>query len=63
MPEDIRNILIEAMRKAANDPYWKGFLEKFGYADRFLPGQEFEAFFKGDMQMLEALLKSIGKIK
>jgi len=63
MPEDIRNILIEATRKAANDPYWKGFLEKFGYADRFLPGQEFEAFFKGDMQMLEALLKSIGKIK
>jgi len=63
MPDDIRNILIEAMRKAANDPYWKDFLEKFGYADRFLPGREFEAFFKGDIQMLEALLKSIGKIK
>jgi len=63
MPEDIRNILIEAMRKAANDPYWKDFLEKFGYADRFLPGKEFEAFFNSDIQMLEVLLKSIGKIK
>jgi putative tricarboxylic transport membrane protein len=63
MPDDIRNILIEAMRKASNDPYWKDFLEKFGYADRFLPGREFEAFFKGDIQMLEGLLKSIGRIK
>ena len=63
MPEDIRNILIEAVRKAANDPYWKDFLEKFGYADRFLPGKEFEAFFNSDIQMLEVLLKSIGKIK
>jgi len=63
MPEDIRNILIEAVTKAMNDLYWKGFIEKFGYADRFLPGKEFETFFKSDIQMLEGLLKSIGKIK
>jgi tripartite-type tricarboxylate transporter receptor subunit TctC len=63
LPEDIRNILIEATRKATNDPYWKDFIEKFGYADRFLPGKEFEAFYKNDIQMLEGLLKSIGRIK
>jgi tripartite-type tricarboxylate transporter receptor subunit TctC len=63
LPEDVRSILITAMTKTANDPYWKGFIEKFGYADRFLPGKEFEAFFNGDLQMLESLLRSIGRIK
>ena len=63
LPEDIKNILIEAIGKATKDPYWKGFIDKFGYADRFLPGKEFEAFFKEDIQMLEGLMKSIGKIK
>jgi tripartite-type tricarboxylate transporter receptor subunit TctC len=63
LPDDIKNILIETMGKATKDPYWKGFIDKFGYADRYLPGKEFEAFFKEDIQMLERLMKSIGKIK
>jgi|APIni6443716594_1056825.scaffolds.fasta_scaffold30587_2 tripartite-type tricarboxylate transporter receptor subunit TctC len=63
LPDDIKNILIEAMGKATKDPYWKGFIDKFGYADRYLPGKEFEAFFKEDIQMLEGLMKSIGTIK
>jgi tripartite-type tricarboxylate transporter receptor subunit TctC len=63
LSDDTKNVLIEAVAKAAQDPYWKGFLEKFGYSDRFLPGKEFEQFFKNDTQMLEGLLKSIGMIK
>jgi tripartite-type tricarboxylate transporter receptor subunit TctC len=63
LPEDVKNILIEAITKATNDPYWKDFIEKFGYAERFLPGKDFDAFFKSDIQMLEGLLKSIGRIK
>jgi tripartite-type tricarboxylate transporter receptor subunit TctC len=63
LPDDIKNTLIEAMAKATKDPYWKGFIDKFGYADRYLPGKEFEAFFKEDVQMLEGLMKSIGTIK
>ena len=63
LPDDIKNMLIEAMGKATKDPYWKGFIDKFGYADRYLPGKEFEAFFKEDIQMLAGLMKSIGSIK
>jgi tripartite-type tricarboxylate transporter receptor subunit TctC len=63
LPDDVKDILIEAVGKAAQDAYWKGFLEKFGYSDRFLAGKEFEQFFKNDTQMLEGLLKSIGMIK
>lgn len=63
LPEEIKNTLIEALRKAVQEPYWKDFLEKFGYAERFLPGKEFEEFFKTDLQMLDGLLKSIGPIK
>jgi tripartite-type tricarboxylate transporter receptor subunit TctC len=63
LPDDVRNILTEAMTKAAKDPAWKEFLGKFGYADRFLAGGEFEAFFNQDIRMLEGLLKSIGTIK
>jgi tripartite-type tricarboxylate transporter receptor subunit TctC len=63
LSDDARNVLIEALGKAAKDPYWKDFLEKFGYSDLFLPGKEFEQFFKTDTQMLESLLKSIGIIK
>jgi len=63
LPDDIRNVLIEAMTKTAKDPYWKEFIDKFGYADRFLPGKEFEAFYREDIKMLEGLMKSIGTIK
>jgi tripartite-type tricarboxylate transporter receptor subunit TctC len=63
LPEDVKNVLIEAIRKAVNDPYWKEFLEKFGYTDRFLAGRDFEEFFKNDMQMVDGLLKSIGPPK
>jgi tripartite-type tricarboxylate transporter receptor subunit TctC len=63
LPEDIKNILIEAIRKAVNDPYWKDFLDKFGYGERFLPGKEFEEFFQRDIQMLDKLLRTIGMIK
>lgn len=63
LPDDIKNRLIEAIGKAAQDAYWKGFLEKFGYSDRFMAGKEFEQFFKEDTQMLENLMKSIGAIK
>lgn len=63
LPDDIRNTLIEAVTKTTKDPYWKDFIDKFGYADRFLPGKEFEAFFKEDVRMLEGLMKSIGTIK
>jgi tripartite-type tricarboxylate transporter receptor subunit TctC len=63
LPDDIKNILIEAITKAAKDPYWKDFIDKFGYADRFIPGKEFEAFFQEDVKMLEGLMKSIGTIK
>jgi tripartite-type tricarboxylate transporter receptor subunit TctC len=63
LPDDIKNILIEAIRKAVNDPYWKDFLDKFGYAERFLPAKEFEQFYTSDYQMLEKLLKTIGMIK
>jgi len=63
LPEDMKNILIEAVRKAVNDPYWKDFLDKFGYAEGFLPGKEFEEFFQRDIQMLDKLMRSIGMIK
>jgi tripartite-type tricarboxylate transporter receptor subunit TctC len=59
----MKNILIEAIRKAVNDPYWKDFLDKFGYGERFLAGKEFEEFFKSDLQMLDKLLRAIGMIK
>ena len=63
LPENIRNILIEAIGKAVNEPYWKDFLDKFGYAERYLPGKEFEEFFQGDIKMLDKLMRSIGMIK
>ena len=63
LPEDMKNILIEAVRKAVNDPYWKDFLDKFGYGERFLAGKEFDEFFKSDLQMLDKLMRSIGMIK
>jgi tripartite-type tricarboxylate transporter receptor subunit TctC len=63
LPDDIKNTLIEVVTKAAKDPSWKDFIDKFGYADRFLSGKEFEAFFKEDIRMLEGLMKSIGTIK
>ena len=63
LPEDMKNILIEAVRKAVNDPYWKDFLDKFGYGERFLAGREFEEFFKSDLQMLDKLMKAVGMIK
>jgi tripartite-type tricarboxylate transporter receptor subunit TctC len=63
LPEDMKNILIEAVRKAVNHPYWKDFLDKFGYAEGFLPGKEFEEFFQRDIQMLDKLMRSIGMIK
>ena len=63
LPEDIKNILIEAIRKAVNHSYWKDFLDKFGYAEGFLPGKEFEEFFQRDIQMLDKLMRSIGMIK
>ena len=63
LPEDMKNILIEAVRKAVNDPYWKDFLDKFGYGERFLAGKEFDEFFKSDLQMLDKLLRAIGMIK
>jgi len=63
LSDDTKNVLIEAVGKAVQDPYWKGLLEKFGYSDRFLPGKGFEQFFKDDAQMLEGLLRSTGIIK
>jgi tripartite-type tricarboxylate transporter receptor subunit TctC len=63
LPDDVRNALIDAITKTAKDPYWKDFMDKFGYSDRFLPGKEFEAFFNQDIRMLEGLMKSIGTIK
>jgi tripartite-type tricarboxylate transporter receptor subunit TctC len=63
MPDDIKKTLIEAIAKATKDPAWKEFLEKFGYADRFVAGREFETFFNQDIRMLEGLMKSIGTIK
>ena len=63
LADDVKNTLIEAITKATRDPYWKAFIDKFGYADRFLPGKEFEAFFKEDVRMLEGLMKSIETIK
>jgi len=63
LPEDIKNILIEVTRKAAHDSSWKDFLDKFGYAEGFLPGKEFEEFFQRDIQMLDKLMKSVGMIK
>jgi len=63
LPEEIKKILIEAVRKAVNDLYWREFLEKFGYTERFLPDKDFEDFFKSDIQILDKLLKSIGLIK
>lgn len=63
LPEDVKNILVEAIGKAVNEPYWKDFLDKFGYSEGFLPGKEFEEFFKSDLQMLDKLMRSIGMIK
>jgi tripartite-type tricarboxylate transporter receptor subunit TctC len=63
LPEEVRNTLTEAVRKALQEPYWKDFLEKFGYSERFLPGRQFEEFFKSDLQVTERLLKSIGPTK
>jgi tripartite-type tricarboxylate transporter receptor subunit TctC len=63
LPEDMRNTLVEAVRKAVNDPYWKNFLDKFGYAEKFLVGKEFEEFFQRDTQMLDKLMKAVGMIK
>jgi tripartite-type tricarboxylate transporter receptor subunit TctC len=63
LPEEIRNVLTEAVRKAANDPSWKDFLGKFGYADLYLQGKDFEEFFKTEMQMLEQLQKSVSPAK
>jgi tripartite-type tricarboxylate transporter receptor subunit TctC len=63
LPDDIRNVLIEAIGKACNDPSWKGFLDKFGYSDLFLPGNQFEQFFQRDTETLDKLLRAIGMIK
>ncbi len=63
LPEDVKNALIEAVRRTVNDPYWKEFLGKFGYSERFLAGKDFEEFFNNDMQMLDRLLKSIQPAK
>lgn len=63
LPEDVKNILAEAIKKAADDPYWKDFLAKFGYTDWFLSGKDFEEFFKVDMQRIDDLLKSVSLTK
>jgi len=63
LPDDLRNMLIEAMGKACNDPTWKGFLDKFGYSDLFLPGKEFDQFFQRDTETLDKLLRAIGMVK
>jgi tripartite-type tricarboxylate transporter receptor subunit TctC len=63
LPEHVKGALIEAIRKTVSDPYWREFLEKFGYSERFLAGKDFEEFFKNDMQVIDGLLKSIGPPK
>jgi tripartite-type tricarboxylate transporter receptor subunit TctC len=63
LSDDIRNVLIEAIGKACNDPSWKGFLDKFGYSDLFLAGNQFEQFFQRDTETLDKLLRTIGMIK
>lgn len=63
LPEEIKNILIDAIRKAVQDPYWKDFLNKFGYVEKFLVEKEFEEFFQKDLKMLESLMKTVGIIK
>lgn len=59
LPDDIRTTLIEAVRKAVQEPSWKEFMEKFGYADRFLPGKEFEKFFESELQVFEKLIRAV----
>jgi tripartite-type tricarboxylate transporter receptor subunit TctC len=59
LPDDIRAALIEAVHKAVQEPSWKEFMEKFGYADRFLPGKEFERFFEGELQVFEKLIRAV----
>jgi len=59
LPDDIRNTLIEAIRKAVQEPSWKEFMAKFGYADRFLPGKDFEKFFESERQVFEKLIKAV----
>jgi tripartite-type tricarboxylate transporter receptor subunit TctC len=63
LPEEVRAVLAEAIRKAVQEASWKEFLDKFGYSEGFLPGKEFEEYFKADMQMLDKLMKAIGLIK
>jgi len=63
LPDDVKSVLVEAVGKAAKDPTWRDFLDKFGYTDRFMTGKEFEDYFRTDTQMLESLLKATGGIK
>jgi tripartite-type tricarboxylate transporter receptor subunit TctC len=59
LPDDIRAHLIEAARKAVQEPSWKDFLQKFGYTDRFLPGPEFDRFFEGELKVFDALIRAV----
>lgn len=59
LPDDIRAFLIEAVRKAVQEPSWKEFMEKFGYADRFLPGKDFDKFFESELQVFEKLIRAV----
>ena len=42
---------------------WKAALEQFGWADAFMPGDEFVAFIKEESDRMAGVLKDVGLVQ
>ena len=62
LPEDVKNIVEDAARKAVGDPEFLALAEKQGFSVRQLSAQEAEQAFTEDYNRTQALLKAAGEI-
>ena len=54
---------IDRLTKMHNGPAWKAVLEKQGWEDAFLAGDDFKAFLAEERTRQEGVLKELGLVK
>ena len=60
---DAKKQLVSLVTSMHDSPSWKDALQKNGWQDTFLAGDEFESFMTGEISTTEGVLKDLGLVK
>ena len=58
--EDDRTRLTELVTEMHDSPEWKDALERNGWTDAFMTGEEFEAFLTSESERVQGVLSGLG---